>query len=83
MNTYEHDILDALKTGPMTNRELRLVFKEVIPSHELVSGSPQLDTVLRKLRMSGQVEYIEKAWRLSGNIVCSLCNGTGRVRSKQ
>lgn len=67
-------VLGFLKTGRMTNADLR---------QRLGLGrdySADLDRTLQRLRRAGEIVSTTKGWELSGTVVCPVCKGEGRVR---
>lgn len=84
MNDYEKIVLKSLKkAGSMTNKDLRLAVQEEMPSKGVSKHGdgyvPELDRALQKLRKSGEIKYLDRAWTLSGAKTCPRCKGTGRI----
>lgn len=72
----EEKIKEALKTKPLTNRELRSALGLK------ASTDAKLDRTLQKMRKAGTIKAVRGRWEDASIKVCPNCDGKGWVQEK-
>lgn len=70
----EEKIQEALKKGPLSNRELRAQLKLKGTGYDA-----KLDRALQKMRKEGKIKVEKGRWLGNSVQVCPGCNGKGWV----
>lgn len=73
----EEKIREALKTKPLTNKELRSALGLKVSSYD-----PKLDRTLQKMRKTGSIKAVSGRWQDASIKVCHHCGGVGWLQEK-
>lgn len=73
----EDKIKDALKTKPLTNKELRSALGLKVSSYD-----SKLDRTLQKMRKGGSIRAVNGRWQDASIKICDHCGGVGWTQEK-